>query len=135
MPRLSVWFLRSALISLALGFTLGALLLFNKGIPISPFLWQLLPAHIEFLLVGWIVQLIMGVGFWILPRFLYEPKRGNVTLAWLAFWLVNLGIWLSSLGPLLASSAWIGAAGLVAEVLAALAFAFHAWRRVKPFGV
>lgn len=135
MPRLSVWFLRSALFSLGFGFTLGALMLFNKGIPINPFLWRLLPAHIEFLLIGWIVQLIMGVGFWILPRFLHEPKRGNVALAWFAFGLVNLGIWLSGLGPLLANSAWMSTAGLIAEGLAAMAFALHAWRRVKPFGV
>ena len=134
MPRLTVWYLRSALLSLGIGFTLGALMLVNKGIPFSPFMRNLLPAHIEFLLFGWIVQLIMGVGFWILPRFLHEPKRGNVALAWLAFGLANIGVWLSGLGPLLVKSAWISPAGLLAEALGALAFVLHAWRRVKPFG-
>ena len=54
---------------LALGMTVGALLLFHKGIPLHPALWRWLPPHLEFLLVGWTLQLAMGVAFWILPRF------------------------------------------------------------------
>lgn len=134
MPRLTVLFLRAALIHLALGFTFGALLLFHKGVPYSAFLWQLLPAHIEFLLVGWTVQLVMGVAFWILPRFTQEPKRGNENLAWAAFGALNLGVWLAGLGPLLSSAGWISFAGRSLEAVAALVFALHAWPRVKPFG-
>jgi hypothetical protein len=33
MPRLSVWFVRAALVYLALGFTCGALLLAHKACP------------------------------------------------------------------------------------------------------
>lgn len=69
MPRLSQWLIRTALIYLLLGFTLGALLLTHKGIPLHPALWSWLPTHIEFLLMGWIAQLTMGVAFWILPRY------------------------------------------------------------------
>ena len=135
MPRLSIWFIRSAMIYLALGFTFGGLLLMNKGIPINPFLWQLLPAHIEFLLIGWTVQLVMGVSFWILPRFKNEPKRGNTKLAWLAFLLINLGVWMAGFGPFLPQAHWMPAAGRIAQAFAALAFFLHAWPRVKPFGV
>ncbi len=130
MPRLSIWFIRSGLIYLTLGFTLGALMLANKGIPFSPLIWRLLPAHIEFLLIGWVVQLIFGAAFWILPRFSREPKRGNVPLAWLSFILINLGIWASILLP-----AWPSILGRSLEVLGALAFAAHAWPRVRPLGV
>ena len=69
MPRLSQWYIRSAFIYLFLGFTIGALLLANKGIPLHPALWGWLPIHIEFLLIGWLLQLILGMAFWILPRF------------------------------------------------------------------
>lgn len=55
MPRLSVWYTRFALLYLALGFTLGGLMLYNKGVPLHPALWSLLPAHIEFLLMGWMM--------------------------------------------------------------------------------
>ncbi len=130
MPRLSIWFIRSGLVYLTLGFTFGALMLANKGIPFNPFVWRLLPAHIEFLLIGWVVQLIFGAGFWILPRFSREPKRGNVSLAWLSFILVNLGIWATILLP-----TWLSLIGQSLEILGALAFAAHAWPRVKPLGV
>ena len=70
MPRLSIWYIRASLLYLVLGFTLGGLLLFNKGIPLDPRIWILLPAHIESVLFGWTVQLVMGMAFWILPDFL-----------------------------------------------------------------
>lgn len=133
MPRLSVWFLRAALIHLFLGFTFGMILLWNKGLPLVPQVWLLLPAHIEFLLLGWTVQLALGVAFWILPRF--QNERGNTTPAWAAFVLINLGVWLVSLAPYLPIGDSLRAAGRLAEGAAALAFAVHAWPRIKPPGV
>ena len=134
MPRFSVWSIRAALLYLAAGFTLGALLLANKGIPFYPRLWSLLPAHIEFLLLGWIVQLVIGMAFWILPRFRQAPKRGNENLAWLSLGLLNLGIWLAGAVPVFWSAAWLPIAGRAAEVFAALVFCLYAWPRVKPPG-
>lgn len=129
MPRLSVWFIRAALLHLALGFTLGGLLLFHKGVPLHPFLWRLLPAHIDVMLFGWTVQLIMGMGFWIFPRF--WRSRGNEKPAWLAFWLLNAGVTLVAMGPLLPVGV---VAGRLAQAAAVAAFAWHAWPRLKPPG-
>ncbi len=133
MPRLSVWFIRAALIYLALGVTMGGLVLAHKGIPLHPFLWRLLPAHIEFLLFGWTVQLVMGVGFWIFPRF--WRSRGDERPAWLAFGLLNIGVLLAALGPMFDISTVISLIGRLAEAGAAIAFAFHVWPRIKPPGV
>lgn len=131
MPRLSVLLVRSALIYLVLGLTLGMLLLWNKGIPLHPLVWRLLPAHMEFLLMGWTVELAMGVAFWILPR--WQTKRGDVRPVWVAFVLLNLGIWLVVLpGWLPVSPNWV-TAGRVCEAAAVAAFALHAWPRVKPW--
>lgn len=130
MPRLSRWFIRASLIYLALGFTMGALMLFNKGVLLSVWLWQLLPAHIEFLLLGWTVQLAMGVAFWILPRF--GSARGNEKVAWAAFVLLNTGVWIVGAGRLLGLPAWMLFVGRAAETVAAVAFAIHVWPRVKP---
>lgn len=133
MPRLSCWFIRAALIYLAVGFTFGALLLFNKGVPLAPILWRLLPAHIEFLLLGWTGQLAIGVAFWILPRF--GAERGRPGAAYLAFFLLNIGVLLASIGPLLAVTPLLLALGRLAEVGSAVALAVHAWPRIKPPGV
>ncbi len=132
MPPLSRWFIRAALLYLAVGFTFGALLLGNKGIPFAPWLWRLLPSHIEFLVVGWTVQLIFGVGFWILPRF--RGERGWMAPAWATFWLLNAGVLLAALAPPLgAQGGWV-LVGRLAEAGAAACFAVHAWPRIKAAG-
>jgi len=131
MPRLSVWFVRAALIYVALGFTFGALMLANKGVPLHPLIWRLLPSHIEFLLFGWTVQLAFGVAFWILPR--WQTSRGDVRPAWAALLLLNSGIWLVAAAGWFNWPAWSMAVGRLLEALAVAAFAWHAWPRVKPW--
>ena len=101
MPLVSVWFIRSALLYLLAGFTLGALLLASKGLALPPELWRWLSVHLELLLVGWLVQLVMGVAYWIFPRFGMTPQaRGREGLAWLALVLLNGGVWIACLGML-----------------------------------
>jgi hypothetical protein len=132
MPRLSVWFIRLGLLYLAIGFSIGALMLANKGLAVAPWLWRLRPAHVEFLLIGWIVQLVMGIIFWITPRF--HSSRGNARPAWVALVLINIGVLLISLSAVLGLDGWHLVAGRLAELCAVVAFARHAWPRIKAIG-
>ncbi len=131
MPRFSCWAVRGSLIYLALGFTIGALILVSKAMPLYPGLWRLLPAHIEFLLMGWMAQLAMGVGFWILPRFAGGASRGKESVAWLAWILLNVGVLLFAFGPALEASAVVLLSARITEAGGAAAFVVHAWLRVK----
>ena len=135
MPQLSQWYIKLSFGYLLLGFTAGALLLAHKGRPLHPALWSLLPArtlsvHIEWLLIGWVAQLTLGVAFWILPRFWQEPRRGNTVGAHLALVLLNAGIALISLGALFGLGPWATAGGRVLQIAAAAAFAHSAWPRI-----
>jgi hypothetical protein len=121
---------RAAFIYLLLGFTVGALLLAHKGVPLHPALWSWLPAHIEFLLMGWILQLTMAVGFWILPRPWKKPRRPKAALARYAFVFLNLGIWLVVAGSTFRLGQWALLAGRIIEMSAMVLFALHAWNRV-----
>jgi hypothetical protein len=140
MPRPSAWAVRASLIHLSLGFTLGALLLTNKGLAFAPDLWRLLPAHIEILLVGWVVQLALGVAYWILPRVRAsrgaEPEapgsRGGQIRMIATLVLLNGGVLLAGFGPVVAAPAEVRLAGRIAEAAAALLFALHAARRLRP---
>lgn len=134
MPRLSVWFVRCSLIHLFLGLTFGGLILANKGIPVAPWTWSLLPAHMEFLLLGWVVQLAMGVAFWILPRFRSSPSRGNVNYVRGALFLLNAGIVMVAIQPLIGAN-WLSLTGRILETSAILLFIMTSWRRVKPLEV
>jgi len=133
MPRLSVWFIRASLIYLLLGFTLGALMLAQDGISYYPAIYEALPAHMEFLLVGWLVQLAMGMAFWMFPRFGWElpDSRGNQALIWVSFSMLNAGIWAITLDLWLPFGLLIGR---VLEIGAVSLFVFGLWRRVKPHG-
>jgi cbb3-type cytochrome oxidase subunit 1 len=130
-----VWTVRAALIYLGVGFLVGALMLTQKGVPLDGSLLRLLPLHIEVLLFGWTLQLAMGIAFWILPRFSREPRYGNQRLGWLAFALINFGVWCAGLGHWLNTPPTIIMLGRAAELLAVVFFALHAWPRVKAIGV
>ena len=88
--------------------------------------------HMEFLLAGWLIQLAMGVAFWVIPRFSSGSSRGPVGLGWLSFALINSGILITAL------QFWFPVAvlvGRIAEVLAGIFFVIGSWRRIKPHGV
>jgi hypothetical protein len=85
----------------------------------------------EVLLVGWTVQLALGVAYWILPR--WQSQRGDVRPAWASFFMINAGVLLVALAPFMAAWEWAPAAGRALELAAAAAFAWHAWPRVKPW--
>lgn len=133
MPRLSTWFVRLSLLYLALGFSLGALLLANKAWQFSSSIWKLLPVHSEVLLLGWFVQLAVGVAYWILPRLSGTNPRGNQHLGWLAFWLINLGIALVIIDAFIPLAGLLLAARLI-QLAGVLSFVIGSWKRVKSFG-
>ncbi len=130
MPRVAAWFIRASLLHLVGGFVLGAVLLASKGIALPAGIWALRSVHIEMLLVGWMIQLVLGVAIWIFPRFVLRqsPRRSEVT-AWLSFALLNLGVVLVCIGDATAT------AGRISELVAAASFAIHLWGRVSPAGL
>jgi hypothetical protein len=141
MPRLSCWFIRSAVLHLAVGVVLGGLILSAKGVPhLFGWAWLLLPAHIQLLVGGWLTQLALGMAYWILPR-QRDGERGRPRWAWTSFATLNLGVDAAALLLVLRSFSSVAGttplllpAGLL-QLLALLAFAYHAWPRVRSFGV
>lgn len=133
MPKLSIWFIRSSFVYLLSGFTAGGLLLIQKGINLYPKIWLLLPVHIEWMFMGWIFQLAMGVAFWILPRSAQPPIRGNETIVVIAYVLLNLGILIIFFESLTQMNEWMSFGGRILEAMAAILFAIHAWPRIRAF--
>jgi len=127
---------RAALLHLGVGFTLGALLLLDKAAPFSPEVWRLWPIHVELTLVGWVMQLAMGVAFWIMPRFSRLPNRYGLrtTYAWAAFALLNAGVLAVSAGSWWHALDALTLAGRAAELAAVGLFVVHLWPRIKPPG-
>lgn len=132
MPRASAWLVRAALVHLVAAFTTGAIVLGAKAGALPPPVAGLHPAHVELVLAGWMLQLVLGVATWILPRRADHPRgRDQWGLAWAALVLLNAGTLTACAGHL-ATDAPLVAGGRAAEAAAALAFALHAWGRARP---
>ena len=101
MPTPSRCFLRGGLLCLAIGMIPGGLILLQKGTGWFPALWVLLPAHIYLVLIGGLSQCTLGVCYWIFPRFDGGASRGNTTLAWCSYIMLNAALGLVVLHPLL----------------------------------
>lgn len=134
MPPVSAWLVRSSLVYLAIGVTLGAALLLQTGGWWSLGNGSLLRVHRELLVVGWLVQLALGVGLWILPpvRGVAIRERRARTIAG----LLNGGVALFVAGATwiaagAAGGAYLMVAGRGLEALAIVAFGLPLVRR--PF--
>jgi hypothetical protein len=134
MPTLSRYFIRSALICLGVGFTLGGLILSAKAGAIDAHVWSWLPVHIVLLVNGWLVQLSLGVAYWILPR-IHVGERGRRGWAWVSFIAFQTGLaftatsgaglWLPALNQFFAPAFCL-------QVFGVGLFAIHAWPRIRP---
>ena len=130
MPRLTFWAVRLSLGYLLAGFSLGALMLANKGMSYGAWTWRLLPLHVEFLLLGFICQLVIGIAYWILPRFL-DGSRGNLAQYRASLICLNLGVWAAGCYGAFGLPGWVLLAGRVLEGFAVFLFLINAWLRVK----
>jgi hypothetical protein len=133
MPRLSQYFVKSSFICFLIGFTLGGLVLASKGGVVTPMVWAWLPAHHILLINGWMVQLAMGVAYWIFPRLLLA-ERGSPRMAWASFGGLQIGLILTLLSLLQVwwpPAAQLFAPGVALQAVAILLFAVHAWPRIR----
>jgi cbb3-type cytochrome oxidase subunit 1 len=119
---------------LAVGVFAGAALLVSRGVFLGAWVGRLRPIHIEFLLIGWTLQLALGVAFWILPRFRAGSERRREELVWLSYVLLNTGVLAVALGQAFELPPAVPLLGRGAEALAGAVFALHAWPRIKAFG-
>ncbi|MEZ4585388.1 MAG: hypothetical protein R2909_03185 [Gemmatimonadales bacterium] len=132
MPTLSVWAVRAALLYLVAGALLGTAMLLAKAgfFPVGAL--RAIPVHQEVVLLGWMLQLALGVGYWILPR--VEGARPRAALAVLAVVSLNAGVIGVAIGGALGAGE-LTLAGRLLELVGAVAFIGHIWTRVKVGGL
>jgi len=142
MPRLSCWFIKAALLHLAVGVVMGGVILSAKGFPATlGWAWWLLSAHIQMLVGGWLIQLALGMAYWMLPRLDAAGERGRPTAARTCWGALNTGVVGTAIALGLRSfveGAWLDGMLVLAALLqlaALAAFAWHAWPRLQPIVV
>lgn len=137
MPTLSRWFIKIGLLYFAVGLMMGAMLLAQPVMGWSPSLHVLRPVYLHFLFIGWVTQLIMGVGYWMFPKQSKEKPRGSEWLGWAVLILLNVGMVFRAIGEpmmLLAPQAglgWMVATASTCLLLAGWGFIINTWGRIK----
>lgn len=133
MPVEARWFIRTALLYLALGLGLGLVRAAQSAglLPgVAGALW--LP-QLHVLTVGWLTQLIFGVAYWLFPRSTTED-RGSSAMWW-AYGLLNAGLALRLICEPTELTAWLRSWGLITAAGlqwgASLLLVGYFWRRVR----
>jgi len=85
MSRTTLGFIFSGLVYLVVGITLGILFY------IAPDTVRLRAVHVHANLVGFVIFLIIGVAYHILPRFRGRPLHSE-GLGWAGFWMSSVGM-------------------------------------------
>jgi len=132
MPRLSVWMLRTALLALLAGTALGAWLLATEP-RYDATRAALRDVHLTLLLFGWLVQFVLGVAYWMLPRYASAPDRGPPWAGWAAYATFLAGLGLGIIALLLPANG-LAPAGKLLLAGATFVFVLLLWGRAKPFG-
>jgi hypothetical protein len=123
--------IRAAFINLWLGFGIAMLLMLWKGQPelLSAAGWIL--AHVNLLLVGWMVQLAMGVAYWIFPRLPNtRTERGRYRYAYSAGLLLNIGVWGYTFA-VVAGMTGLQVLALALQMAAVIAYVYHIIPRIR----
>jgi hypothetical protein len=138
MDRLSTVMVRTSMLWLIAGFVIGAAMLTDRALPGEWRLWMA-PSHAHMLFVGWFLQFVVGVAYWLLPRrrSTEKPLGYQEQVAALAVAALNVGL-LLRIGAEPAERIGMGndptlgllAVSAVLQVAAALVFVTQLWPRV-----
>lgn len=132
MPRLSIWLLRTSLVALVAGGSLGAWLLAAEPWG-SIWAGRFRAAHVHLMLFGWLMPFVLGTAYWMLPKHAAGEARGSSRMAWTAGTLVYGGVLTGTAGALVGMLP-LQRAGTLAVVAGGAGFILLLWPRVKRFG-
>jgi hypothetical protein len=128
------WMIRSSVFWILAGTVLGVVM--ALGYRLEAFTWALSwkAVHVHMLLVGGVMQMIMGVALWMFPRPTQSGQWPSGKQGWLLYALLNGGTLLrSAIGPMIASPAGFpaGMCGAVAQASAIVYFVVLVLPRIR----
>lgn len=137
MPRLTRWFIKAGLLYFVLALLAGVLYQARTEIDLPSWMSALNPVYVHLLAVGWVTQLIIGVAYWMFPKFTKAQPRGSEALGWATFILLNAGLILRIISePRVTMRSepdlgWMLAVSAVLQTVAGWLFVINTWSRVK----
>lgn len=137
MPTLSRWFIKAGMLYFVVGSAMSALVLAQPVMGWASSWQALRPVYLHFLFIGWVTQIIIGVAFWMFPKYSKEAPRGDERIGWAVFWLLNVGLVLRGIAEPLTVIApqsawrWLLPIAALCLLLAGWGFILNTWSRVR----
>lgn len=142
MPTLSRYFIKVGLLYLVVGLLMGVIMRLQPIMNWSGQIQLFRPVYFHLLFIGWVTQIIMGVGYWMFPKLSRETPRGNERVGWAVFILLNAGLIMRTISepgiviagtnPLLRDVfAWMLALASMFLLFASWLFIYNTWGRIK----
>ncbi len=137
MPIVTRTFVKTALVYFVVALLTGMLVAARPVLELPPLVIGLTPVYFHLFMVGWVTQLIIGIAYWMFPKYRRDMPRGYDSLAWTTYALLNLGLLLrlvaepaQTVSPA-PSWGWLLALSALLQWLGGLAFVANTWPRVK----
>jgi len=130
MPAITRYFIKAAMLYFAGGLLTGFLISARTFFNLPAALTAMTPTYLHMLVVGWITQLIIGVAYWMFPKFSKESPRGDERVGWAIFVLLNVGLLLRVIGEPL-NIGWMLPISAILQLFAVWLFIIVVWPRVK----
>ncbi len=137
MPVVTRVFVKTALVYFVIALLTGMLVAARPVLALPRLVTGLTPVYFHLFMVGWVTQLIIGIAYWMFPKYRRDMPRGYDSLAWATYALLNLGLLLRLVAePAQAvnpapSWGWLLALSALLQWLGGLAFVANTWPRVK----
>lgn len=134
MPRVARWYIKAGLVYFVLALVAGVLLEARAVADLPRWTATLRPVYVHLLVVGWITQIIIGVGYWMFPKFSRENPRGSEALAWITWILINVGLLLRLIAEpqtFDVDLGWMLALSALLQTVAGWLFVVNTWARIK----
>lgn len=137
MPTLTRVFIKTGMIYFLMAMVVGVALAAPSLFSMPSTLAALRPVYFHLFMVGWVLQLIIGIAFWMFPKLSKHEPRGSEALGWLVYICLNIGLIFRAFGEILlalrpgSETGWTLALAAVLQLVAGWGFIVNTWLRVK----
>lgn len=137
MPPITRTFIKTGLLYFVTALFASLLVAGYRPFALPIWVAGLTPVYFHLFMVGWVTHLIIGVAYWMFPKFSKAQPRGSDILAWAVYGLLNSGLLLRIIaepfqsiqpGPLWG---WLLVLSAGLQWFGGLAFVVNTWPRVK----
>jgi len=137
MPPITRTFIKTGLLYFVTALLTSLLVAGYTPLGLPVWVAGLSPVYFHLFMVGWVTQLIIGVAYWMFPKYTKAQPRGSDALAWSVYGLLNSGLILRAVAEPVQSMqptplwGWMLVLAALLQWVGGVIFVVNTWPRVK----